>query len=102
MIEKSIKYQFTWYFNIFSSAFFDSDIVLKSLRELLPSDARIERGNYHFLLIQILESPVNHMTTYTMLSDKLSTNFLQVIVDFWLIDWCLMPTLAVFKLYHGG
>lgn len=59
------------------SAFFDSDIVLKSLRELLPSDARIERGNYHFLLIQILESPVNHMTTYTMLSDKLSTNFLQ-------------------------
>ena len=21
--------------------------------------------------------------------------------DGWLIDWCLMPTLAVFQLYHG-
>jgi hypothetical protein len=24
----------------------------------------------------------------------------QLLID-WLIDWCLMPTLAIFKLYHG-
>jgi hypothetical protein len=23
------------------------------------------------------------------------------IMNFWLIDWCLMPTLAIFQLYRG-
>ncbi|XP_071148422.1 alsin-like isoform X3 [Mytilus edulis] len=59
------------------SSFFDSDIVSKSLKELLPSDTRIERPNYHFLLIQILESPLTHMKEYSILAEKLSSHFQQ-------------------------
>lgn len=64
------------------SSFFDTDIVAKSLKELLPPDSRIERANYHFLLIQILESPVIHMKEYTVLLDKLESNFLQNTEEF--------------------